>query len=548
MKIILLIVFFVITITITLSERFYPESTTAIPIPRQWRSQRLGEENPLMRVTIALRHRNTNWLKSMFEQVSDPLSPLYGKHFNFNTINAMVSPHLEHVQSVIDWIHSHGAKIIHITKAKDFIIVEMNTMIAQEMFQCDIHVYQHYDTLQKIYRTENQYSIPIELAPAIAFVGDLTRFPKSFHHHRIHQSNSEINVTPDLIRQYYNITTRYSSVSKNNSQAVASFLEQYYIQSDLEQFQKKFNVTPVPIKIIGPDPQEIPGEEANLDIQYITAIGEGVPTWFVSNIGLHEGQEVFLQWAINMTELGDDCPYVHSVSYGDEESSISIEYAQRVDEEFQKLGLAGRTILFASGDTGAGCNSTSDIDRVFVPNWPATSQYVTTVGGTQAVDNNGEIAWRGSGGGFSNYFTAPKWQQEAIASYLSQDNLPDRRFFNATSRAYPDVSAFAVNYLIVHQGISMQVDGTSASTPTFAGIVSLMNHLRIIAGKAPLGFLNYAIYRHWSKVPGAFRDIRLGRNAYDKCPGFPATIGYDTISGFGSPNAGILFSLANAMP
>jgi tripeptidyl-peptidase-1 len=51
-------------------------------------------------------------------------------------------------------------------------------------------------------------------------------------------------------------------------------------------------------------------------------------------------------------------PWVHSVSYGDDENSVSLDYMKRINLEFAKFGLLGRSILFASGDDGVGCDST----------------------------------------------------------------------------------------------------------------------------------------------------------------------------------------------
>ena len=52
-----------------------------------------------------------------------------------------------------------------------------------------------------------------------------------------------------------------------------------------------------------------------------------------------------------------DAPWVHSASYGDTEDSLDAVYMNRVNAEFQKLGVRGLSVLFASGDSGAGCKS-----------------------------------------------------------------------------------------------------------------------------------------------------------------------------------------------
>jgi tripeptidyl-peptidase-1 len=85
-------------------------------------------------------------------------------------------------------------------------------------------------------------------------------------------------------------------------------------------------------------------------------IAQNVPSWFVYTDGLHEGQEPFLVWIINMINT-TDAPWVHSVSYGDYENSLTADYMNRVSVEFQKFGTMGRSILFASGDDGVGCDN-----------------------------------------------------------------------------------------------------------------------------------------------------------------------------------------------
>jgi hypothetical protein len=48
-----------------------------------------------------------------------------------------------------------------------------------------------------------------------------------------------------------------------------------------------------------------------------------------------------------------------------------------------------------------------------------------------------------SSGGFSNYFTQPKYQKDAVAGYLAQGGLPTASYYNTSGRAFPDVAAFS---------------------------------------------------------------------------------------------------------
>lgn len=107
-----------------------------------------------------------------------------------------------------------------------------------------------------------------------------------------------------------------------------------------------------------------------------------------------------------------------------------------------------------------------------------------------------------TGGGFANEQAMPAYQRAAVQGYLQSAKLPPSSAFNATGRAYPDVSAvghkcgafahgclpFAhiCSLMVALSGSFIPVDGTSASAPIFGGIVSLLNTARIDAGQPPL--------------------------------------------------------------
>ena len=57
-----------------------------------------------------------------------------------------------------------------------------------------------------------------------------------------------------------------------------------------------------------------------------------------------------------MRQLTDLILTSRSVSYGDHERTLSAEYMERINLEFQKIGIRGVSVLFASGDDGAGCH------------------------------------------------------------------------------------------------------------------------------------------------------------------------------------------------
>jgi len=158
-----------------------------------------------------------------------------------------------------------------------------------------------------------------------------------------------------------------------------------------------------------------------------------------------------------------------------------------------------------------------------------------------------------SGGGFSNVATTPSWQASAVSAYLkSGAKNPGTGNFNAKGRGYPDVSVVGHNYAIWISGPE-QVDGTSCSSPVFAGLVSVLNAQRIKAGKPVLGFLNPAIYQ-WA-AQGAFNDVVTGNNDCTEdtspcpaCTGYTAAKGWDAATGWGTPKFDVLQKLVAALP
>merc|ERR1711904_220269 len=95
----------------------------------------------------------------------------------------------------------------------------------------------------------------------------------------------------------------------------------------------------------------------------------------------------------------------------------------------------------------------------------------------------------GSGGGFSSMFKAFDAQKAAVQTYLqTAKNLPPSSAFDASGRATPDVSALGEGYMVIAGGSWQPVGGTSASTPAFAGMITLMNEERLKAGKSAMGY------------------------------------------------------------
>lgn len=265
-----------------------------------------------------------------------------------------------------------------------------------------------------------------------------------------------------------------------------------------------------------------------------------------------------------LSRKNHELPQVISNSYGDQEDvshphpsshiqpqtnttqGVPEDYARLTCNLIGLLALRGITTLFSSGDSGVGGSCLApDFKTVeFDASFPASCPYVTAIGGTEAAAP--EIAWDGSSGGFSRYFSRPSWQKVTVENYIKTQVSNETykyygQYTNWAGRAFPDISAHSLtpNFQVIYDGKPAGSGGTSASAPVVAGIVGLLNDARLRAGKSTLGWLNPLIY---GVAKETFVDITGGYTTGcdaaggGKVPGarWNATVGWDPTTGFGT--------------
>eukprot|EP00439_Symbiodinium_sp_Y106_P009763 s6990_g1.t1 len=139
----------------------------------------------------------------------------------------------------------------------------------------------------------------------------------------------------------------------------------------------------------------------------------------------------------------------------------------------------------------------------------------------------------------------PDYQKDAVAAYLKNEGLPPKsRGYNVSGRAYPDISAQATRFLVIAGLPVPGVSGTSCASPTAAGVIALLNDLRLQKNASTLGFLNPLIYSHLS----AFNDITEGSSSSDCGEGWPAKAGWDAVTGAGTPDYQRLAKVVQSLP
>ncbi|NWX16279.1 TPP1 peptidase, partial [Aegotheles bennettii] len=317
-----------------------------------------------------------------------------GRYLSLEQVRDLVQPSPTALLTVLKWLRGHGVESCRSVTTLDFLECHMPAGVAERLLPgAEFHRY--VKGQQSVVRSPLSYAVPEEVAEHIDFVGGLHRFPAGRKVvSRAEEASGQrpggragfhLGVTPAVLRKRYNMTGADVGLLSNHSQACAQFLEQYFHQADLAEFMQLFGSSfshrSQVDRVIGHQGKGKAGLEASLDVEYIMSTGANISTWVFSNAGRHESQEPFLAWLLLLSNMSS-LPWVHSVSYGDDEDSLSLAYMERVNVEFMKAAARGLTILFASGDDGAGCRRVSGGNHTFRPSFPASSPYVTTVGGT----------------------------------------------------------------------------------------------------------------------------------------------------------------------
>jgi subtilase family serine protease len=205
------------------------------------------------------------------------------------------------------------------------------------------------------------------------------------------------------------------------------------------------------------------------------------------------------------------------------------------DPIFKELAAQGQTLFIASSDSGAYRTKSKKV-------YPADDAYVTSVGGTNLTTASAggpwesETAWSNSGGGISpNNIAIPSYQ--TTAGVITTANKGSRVYRNS-----PDVAAEANtdNYICYNGTCEGGWGGTSFAAPRWAGYLALVNQQSVANGHSAVGFINPIIYSIGlgTNYGNDFHDITSGNNGT-----YSTTVGYDLVTGWGSPNGVNLINL-----
>jgi subtilase family serine protease len=255
-------------------------------------------------------------------------------------------------------------------------------------------------------------------------------------------------------------------------------------------------------------------------------------------------------WFLGAAQVldGRELPESFSISYGICENDVrgngpdvtpsTRAGAKLLDSLLVRLGLAGVGTYASAGDSGSSCNGLPYSGVA----WPASSPYLTAVGGTRLTltpsnQRADEVVWNdlqwtpasdgggAGGGGFSLKSSRPPFQRGL--------GLRGNR------RAVPDVSAVASSFPgwpVVLGGHWVVDGGTSAAAPLVAAAMAVVSADLQRQHLPPVGPADGLLYYLAKCRPSAFWDVVQGNNRFfRKVPARYADPGYDLASGLGVP-------------
>ncbi|KAK7042011.1 family S53 protease-like protein [Favolaschia claudopus] len=519
-----------------------------------------------LKLRIALKSSNIPGLESEVMAVSDPTSSRYGQHLTPKQVADYVRPTAESVSAVTSWLKANNISATSVTPAGNILQFQIPVSQANSLLNAEFSVFEHQDDSNNETSIRTlQYSVPADLSAHISYLQPTTSFSTPRVTPQLtaistHRSNKRLNLdpscadmgTPACLQAAYGIPST-PATQKSNILGVSGFFDESAKVEDTKDFLTKYrpeianNTFEVTLLDDARDDQLIGGY---IDVQYAMALATDVPLTYIG-VGFQnpDGMEGFLDQVntiINMT--AETRPTVLSTSAYFNEDDYTLPMAQGLCEGYLQLSALGISTLFSSGRFGVAgasviCKDDGNGGLVFAPSGPSGCPWVTSVGTTQLVldnytpDNFSEIGSPVSAGGFSNYFPIPEYQKQDVVNYLATSvDGSYKGLFNATGRGFPDVSAAGLPFETFINGfLAIFTDNQPpASTPVFAAVIALLNDELIANGKSPLGFLNPFLYSADGRA--ALNDITEGKNPGCGTSGFNATVGWDPVTGLGSPN------------
>jgi pseudomonalisin len=508
-------------------------------------------------------------LNQLVEAQQNPESALYHKWLTPEQYGERFGVSAGDVAQIAGWLQEHGMVVDEVTPGRRAMIFSGTAAQVSAAFHTQIHAYKIGEELH--HANVKDPEIPAALVRVVGGVASL----HDFHSRPTHRSGRK--VSPDLtsggayylapadFATIYDLAPLYQESISGGGQAVAIVARSNINLADVREFRTTFGLPTNDPQIVvnGTDPgiwNSDEETEADLDVEWSGAVATSATIKFVvsKSTNTTDGVDLSAQYIVS-----NNMAPVMSTSFGLCEQWLGASGNSFLNSLWQQAAAQGITVFVSSGDSGAaGCDSSSAATATngLGVNGLCSTPYSVCVGGNEFNDTANpslywsasnasgtqasaityipEVVWNesgssglwASGGGASTIYAKPSWQ---TGTGVPADGKRD----------VPDVSVTAAGhdgYLIVQEGGLYVVGGTSAASPSFAGIMALV----VQNASARQGNASNVLYPLATKqaAGGAavFHDITSGNNSVPGQAGFSATPGYDQATGLGSVDASVL--------
>jgi hypothetical protein len=506
-------------------------------------------------------------LERLLDEQQDPSSPLYHSWLTPEEYGDRFGLSQGDFMKVADWIVSQGFQVDYTAKSRTHISFNGTAGQVREAFGTELHRYMvqgkpHFANIREV-------MLPAELEQLVdALIGldDLHQERVWSIKPHVTSDDGSHSVTPGDLAVIYNLAPLYKRGINGAGQKIVVAGRSALRLQNIRDFREAAGLPPSDPKVVLMEGSKDPGftdatVEAVMDVDYAGGAAPGATIIYVYG----ESDSLAVQYAVDQ-----NLAPVITYSFGlCEKKQSGWSWLRSLAQQANAQGI---TWVASSGDAGAaGCEyqlkDSVGVNGLAVQ-LPASLPEVTGVGGTEFVEGSGrywsstnsdggasalsyipEKAWNDTrdtsllnagGGGVSALFARPAWQ---LAPGLPNDN----------ARHVPDLALTASAdhdpYLIVYLGVVAHTGGTSAATPFFAGVVSLLNQYVVNSGaqaRPGLGNINPRLYQ-LAQTRGVFHDVTDGDNIVPCQAGTPdctmgqygytAGPGYDNPTGLGSIDA-----------
>jgi len=531
---------------------------------------------PMRRMILSLRPPAGRQaaLERLLAEQQDPSSANYHRWLTPGEAGERFGPDPGEVEAAARWLRSHGFSVDEVAKGRGWINFSGPVSRVEQAFRVRMRNYLVDGGVR--HANANDPAIPRGLAGLVAGIVSLHDFPRKTMHSGLgppvpaHPApgaslGGANYLSPADFATIYHVAPLYDAGIDGSGQSIAIVGRTHPSADNWSSFRSSMGLPVKAPQVIvnGTDPGDLGGgedNEADLDVEWSGAVARNAAIVFVTSASTAstDGVDLSAQYIVD-----NNLAPVMSTSFGLCEGSLGSAERHFYNALWRQAAGQGISSFVATGDAGAaGCELGSDPSgTVRAVNGLASTPYNVAVGGTQFDEGTGsfwspengaangsalgyipEVAWNESGlsggsglwatgGGASAYYGKPSWQ-------AAPGVPPDGR------RDLPDVSLSAAlhdGYLVQTQGGEYSIGGTSAASPSFAGLMALVLQK---TGERQ-GNPNPRLYQLAAAQYGAggvpvYHDTASGNNSVPGVTGYQSAAGYDLATGLGSVDASAL--------